>query len=187
MGKNLNKLQVFEEFVVIKEPIELGQNCIIRSHTVVYQNNKIGKNFTTGHGVLIREENNIGDNVSIGSHSVIEHHTQIGNDVRIHSNAFIPEYSTLEDGCWIGPGVVLTNAKYPNSPQTKFNLKGVHIGKKAKIGAGAVILPGVKVGENALIGAGSVVVEDVLKNAVVAGNPARQINLVTKIKDYEKN
>ena len=30
----------------------------------------------------------------------------------------------LEDGCWIGPNVVLTNAKYPLSPGVKDSLAG---------------------------------------------------------------
>ena len=38
------------------------------------------------------------------------------NNVRIHTQVFIPEFSVLEEGCWIGPNVVLTNAKYPLSP-----------------------------------------------------------------------
>ncbi len=144
-------------------------NAIIRSHTVIYAGNSIGKNFQTGHHVLIRESNQIGDNVSIGSSSVIEHHVKIGNNVRIHSQAFIPEYSILEDDCWIGPNVVLTNAKYPCSPDVKANLLGPRIKKGAKICANVTILPGVIIGENALIAAGAVVTKDVPDNAVVMG------------------
>ena len=162
----------------------IAADAIIRSHTVIYAGNKIGKNFQTGHGVVIREENEIGDDVSIGSTSIIEHHVKIGNKVRIHSNAFIPEYSILEDGCWIGPCVVITNARYPTSPNAKESLKGVFIGKKARIGAGAVLLPGVRIGEGALVGAGTVVTKDVAPQEVVVGNPARIINTITNIKDY---
>ncbi len=76
---------------------------------------------------MIRELNQIGDNVSIGTHSVIEHHVQIDDNVRVHSNAFIPEFSILEEGAWVGPNVVFTNALYPLSPQAKSNLKGSHL------------------------------------------------------------
>ncbi|MDZ7374226.1 MAG: acetyltransferase [candidate division KSB1 bacterium] len=168
-------------------PTKIGDNAVIRSHTVIYAGNVIGKNFQTGHGVLVREENEIGDNVSIGSHSVIEHHVKIGNGVRIHSQAFVPEYSILEDGCWIGPNVVLTNAKYPLSPDAKKNLKGPTIRAGAKIGANATVLPGVTIGRNALVGAGSVVVEDVPDGKVVAGNPARVIKDVSEIAAYQRN
>ncbi|MCD6171912.1 MAG: hypothetical protein J7J36_05850 [Thermoplasmata archaeon] len=50
----------------------IGDNAIIRSHTVIYAGNKIGNNFQTGHAALLRENNVIGNNVSVGSHSVIE-------------------------------------------------------------------------------------------------------------------
>ncbi|MBI3162042.1 MAG: N-acetyltransferase, partial [Chloroflexi bacterium] len=140
--------------------------------------------FQTGHGVLLREENRLGNRVSIGSHSVVEHHVQIGNEVRIHSNVFIPEYSVLEDGCWIGPNVVFTNARYPLSKNAKGSLIGPHIHSGAKIGANSTLLPGVVVGKNALIGAGSVVVRDVPDGKVVAGNPAKSIGDIGDLAEY---
>lgn len=147
----------------------IGNEAVIRSHTVIYAGNMIGDHFQTGHHVLIRECNNIGDHVSIGTGTVIEHHVQIGDQVRIHSQAFIPEYSILEEGCWIGPNVVLTNAKYPNRPDTKQNLRGVKVGSRAVIGANATILPGVVIGEGAIIGAGAVVTRNVPAGTIVYG------------------
>ncbi len=154
----------------------IGDNAIIRSYTVIYAGNKIGADFQTGHLVMIREENVIGDQVSIGTGSVIEHHVLINDGVRIHSQAFIPEYCTLEEGAWIGPNVVVTNALYPLSPDAKSNLKGAHIKKNAKVGANSTLLPGITLGENCLVGAGSVVTKDVPAKKVVAGNPAQIIN-----------
>ena len=101
--------------------------------------------------------------------------------MRIHTQAFIPEFSVLEEGCWIGPNVVLTNAKYPLSPGVKDQLAGPVIRKGAKIGANATLLPGVVIGENALVGAGSVVVRDVPPGAVVVGNPARVIRQIAEL------
>lgn len=163
----------------------IGPNAVIRSHTVIYAGNTIGANFQTGHSVMIRELNEIGDDVSIGTHSIVEHHVKIGNRVRIHSNAFIPEYSVLEDGTWIGPNVVFTNALYPLSPDAKANLKGPHLLSGAKIGANATLLPGVVIGRNALVGAGSVVVRDVPDGKVVVGNPAQVIKDVAELAAYE--
>jgi acetyltransferase-like isoleucine patch superfamily enzyme len=160
---------------------QIGADAHFRSHTVVYAGNSIGENFQTGNKVNIRELNKIGDNVSIGTLSVVEHHVTIGSNVRIHSQVFIPEYSLLEDGVWIGPHVVLTNAKYPLSPDAKKTLKGPTIKEGAKIGANATILPGVVIGENALVGAGSVVVDDVPDGAVVVGNPARVIKQMSEL------
>ena len=163
----------------------IGDRAVIRSHTVIYADNTIGNDFQTGHGVMIRESNQIGDNVSVGSHSVIEHHVLIEDKVRIHSNAFIPEFTILKSECWIGPNVVLTNARYPRSPHAKEELQGAHIESQAKIGANATVLPGVRIGARALVGAGSVVVRDVPPNKVVVGNPARVIGDISELTAYQ--
>lgn len=159
----------------------IGNGSLIRSHTVIYLGNRLGFDCQTGHGVLIREDNTIGNSVSIGSNSVIEHHVVIEDSVRIHSQAYVPEYSTLKKECWIGPNVVLTNAKYPLSRRAKERLEGPVIGERAKIGANATILPGVKIGENALVGAGAVVTRDVPAGAVVAGNPAVKLKDISEL------
>ena len=65
-------------------PLQIGDNAVIRSHSVLYGGSKIGDHFQTGHGVSIRENNVIGDRVSIGTHSVIERDNIIGSDVRVH-------------------------------------------------------------------------------------------------------
>jgi len=156
----------------------IGANAVIRSHTVIYAGNRIGRNFQTGNKVNIRELNEIGDDVSVGTLSVIEHHVTIGNGVRIHTQAFIPEFTKLEDDVWIGPNVVITNAKYPLSPDVKETLAGPTIRQGAKIGANATILPGIIIGKNALVGAGSVVTKDVPDGGVVVGNPARIIKVI---------
>jgi acetyltransferase-like isoleucine patch superfamily enzyme len=182
---------VIEDFSIVGVPprgkksgeleTRIGDGAVIRSHTVIYAGNVIGRNFQTGNKVNIRETNRIGDNVSIGTLSVVEHHVEIGNNVRIHTQVFVPEFSVLEDGCWLGPNVVLTNAKYPLSPGVKDQLKGPVIRKGAKIGANVTLLPGVVIGENALVGAGSVVVSDVPAGAVVVGNPARVIRQIAEL------
>jgi acetyltransferase-like isoleucine patch superfamily enzyme len=180
-----------EDFCIIGAPprgatdgelaTSIGEGAVIRSHTVIYAGNVIGRQFQTGNKVNIRESNRIGDHVSVGTLSVIEHHVSIADHVRIHTQVFVPEFSVLEEGCWLGPHVVLTNAKYPLSPGVKERLAGPVIGKGAKIGAHATILPGVVIGENALVGAGAVVVRDVPPNAVVVGNPARIIRQITEL------
>ena len=162
-------------------PTTIGAQAVIRSHTVIYAGNAIGAHFQTGHGVMVRESNAIGDDVSIGTGSVVEHHVRIGDGVRLHTRVFVPEYSVLEDGCWLGPNVVLTNAKYPLSPGVKESLAGPTVRRGAKIGANSTLLPGVEIGANALVGAGSVVTRSVPAGAVVVGNPARIINQISEL------
>lgn len=159
----------------------IGRRAVLRSHTVIYAGNRIGENFQTGNKVNIRESNEIGNNVSIGTLSVIEHHVRIGNGVRMHSQVFVPEFTVIEDDAWLGPNVVITNAKYPLSPGVKDTLAGPLVKKGAKIGANSTILPGIVIGENALVGAGSVVVKDVPPGAVVIGNPARVIKYIDEL------
>lgn len=163
----------------------IGPFTHIRSHTVIYFGTQIGSYFSTGHHALIRENNDIGDEVSVGSGSIIEHHVIIKDRVRLHSRVYVPEYSILEDDCWLGPNVVLTNAKYPNSPEAKKSLKGAHIMSHARIGANSTLLPGITVGRHALVGAGSLVTEDVPDYAVMAGCPARQIKDIRELPAYQ--
>jgi acetyltransferase-like isoleucine patch superfamily enzyme len=157
-------------------PLVIGEGATIRSQSVIYRGTTIGANFHAGHGVLVRESTTIGDNVSVGSHSIVEHHVTVSDGVRLHSNCFVPEYSVLEVGAWLGPGVIVTNARYPNRPDTKRRLAGVRIGQDAVVGAGAVLLPGVSIGAGALIGAGAVVVDDVAEGETVVGNPGRALH-----------
>ena len=180
-----------DPFVIVGYPVEglaageratfIGEGALLRSHTVIYCGNRIGKGFQTGHGALVRESNEIGDNVSIGSGSIVEHHVHIGNGVRLHSHVFVPEFSVLEDECWLGPNVVLTNARYPRSPRAKDDLAGPHIERGAKLGANVTVLPGIRIGRDALIGAGAVVTKDVPAGAMVVGNPGRVINMLTNL------
>ena len=182
-GVELGEGSVIEDYCIIgcpprgRNPGELatriGRNALIRAFTVVYAGNRIGDDFQSGNKANIREENEIGNSVSVGTLSVVEHHVRIGDGVRIHTQAFIPEFSVLADRCWVGPNVVLTNAKFPNRPDTKASLAGPVIEEEAVLGANCTVLPGVRVGARALVGAGSVVTRSVEAGRVVKGNPAR--------------
>ena len=184
-----------DDFIVLGKPprgkqpgdlsLVIGASCIIRSHTVIYAGNSIGTGLQTGHHVVIREDNSIGDDFSIGTHSIVEHHVEIGHHVRLHCRVFVPEYSVLEDGCWLGPGVMVTNARYPLSKGVKERLVGARIETGAIIGANATLLPGVRIGARALVGAGAVVTKDVPPGAVVIGNPAKVIKMIDDIEYYQ--
>lgn len=53
----------------------------------------------------------------------------------------------------------------------------IYVGDDAFVGAKAILLPGVRIGRRAVVGAGAVVTRDVDEATIVAGNPARLIRL----------
>ncbi len=152
---------------------DFAGSAIVRSHAVIYRGSSFGDKLHIGHGALVREQCRFGANVSVGSHTIVEHQVELGDGVRLHSRCFVPEFSVLEAGVWLGPGVTVTNAKFPNRPDTKDNLAGVTLRAGATVGAAAVLLPGIEIGAGALIGAGAVVTKDVPAGAVIVGNPGR--------------
>lgn len=87
---------------------------------------------------------------------------------------------TLEDGVFIGPGVLLVTENHPEQPAVRRNVyaKPIVVGHGVWIGAGAVILPGVTIGEHAVVGAGAIVTKDVPAGVIVAGNPARIVRSI---------
>lgn len=159
-----------------KDPLPdliIGNDAVIRSHSVIYAGNVIGDDFQTGHGVMIREHNKIGNNVSVGTHSIVERDNIIGDNVRIHSNCFIPEFIEIRKGAWIGPNVTVLNVLHPPCPAFEQCAKGMIIHENAKIGGNVTIGPRVEIGKNSIIGSGSVVTRSVPADSVAYGNPAK--------------
>lgn len=144
----------------------------------------IGSNTTIHHPDLVNIYGcSIGDNCSIGSFVEINSGVTIGNNVKIGAFVFIPKGVTIGDNVFIGPHACFTNDKTPKATNADGTLQGpddwklieTHVETGASIGANATVLCGVRIGKNALIGAGSVVTDDVADDAVVAGNPAREL------------
>jgi acetyltransferase-like isoleucine patch superfamily enzyme len=71
---------------------------------------------------------------------------------------------------------VARRAKQPTPPE---GVRPVRIGDDVWIGAGAMILKGVTIGARSVVGAGAVVSKDVPPDVVVAGNPARVVKHLT--------
>jgi acetyltransferase-like isoleucine patch superfamily enzyme len=154
---------------VAPRPLEIGEGALIRSGTVLYAGSRIGAGLETGHHVVIREENRIGERLSIWNHSTIDYGCTIGDRVKIHNHVYVAQFTVIEDGAFLAPGVQIANDRFPLSD----DLKGPVIRRGAVLGVNATILPGVEIGEEALVGAGAVVTRDVPPRAIVTGNPAR--------------
>ena len=170
--KNISNLENCKETVI-------GNNCILRSGTVVYEGVVIGDNTQTGHNSVIREDVKIGKKCVIGTNTTVDGFSEIGNFNLIHSNSYICAKSKIGNSVFVGPGVKFANDKFPESTQDgrepHTNYKGPIIKDNVKIGLGSIILPNVIIGENSLVGAGSVVTKDVDPNIIVVGNPARKL------------
>lgn len=164
---------------VHNHPLTIGENALIRSGSIIYAGSEIGTDFQTGHQVTIREKTTIGNHVSIGTLSDIQGNCKIGNYVRLHSSVHIGQLSKIDDCVWIFPYVVLTNDPTPPSE----NFVGVHISSFAIVATGAIIMPGIEIGGDSLVGAGAIVTKPVARFSVVAGNPAKYISDVRKVKN----
>jgi acetyltransferase-like isoleucine patch superfamily enzyme len=158
--------------------LRLGGAARLRSGTVLYQGARIGDRFQTGHHVVVREENVIGDDVSVWSNSVIDYGCVVGDGVKIHCNCYVAQFTEIEEGAFLGPGVVLTNDLYPGQEDSAAALSGPLIGARAHIGGNVIVLPFVTIGAGALIGAGSVVTRDVPAGTVAYGCPAVPVGAV---------
>ena len=94
---------------------------------------------------------------------------------------------TIGDNTMLGPGVCISTAEHPLSPELRRNglqyNKPVHIEDNVWIGSGAVILAGVTIGRNAVIGAGSVVTKDIPADSLALGIPAKVIRSITEEDD----
>lgn len=134
--------------------------------------NNIGEGTTIWQFVVILEKAVIGKNCNINCHTFIENDVIIGNNVTLKSGVFLWDGIRLEDDVFIGPNVTFVNDKYPRSRSHHKESQKTVIKFGASVGANATILGGLVVGKKALIGAGAVVTKNVPDYAVVVGNPA---------------
>jgi UDP-2-acetamido-3-amino-2,3-dideoxy-glucuronate N-acetyltransferase len=120
----------------------------------------------------------IGADCNICDHVFVENDVVVGDRVTIKCGVQLWDGLRLGDDVFVGPNVTFTNDPFPRSKQYPEQFSGTAVAAGASIGGGATILPGVRIGRRAMVGAGAVVIRDVPPNAVVVGNPARIIGYV---------
>src|SRR6202042_3253867 len=111
----------------------------------------------------------IGDDTKIGAFVEIQKNSTIGKNCKISSHTFICEGVTIEDGVFVGHGVMFINDSYPRAitadgalqTEKDWKVETTLVKRGASIGSGSTILANVTIGENALVGAGSVVTKNV--------------------------
>lgn len=134
----------------------------------------------------IREGAVIGPECVVGNGAYIDSNVRLGARCKVQNRALLYEDAELEDGVFIGPGVILTNDRYPRAVNPDATLKtpadwtagSTRIRRGASVGAGSIILPGLTIGRWALIAAGSLITRDVPAHAIVMGSPASMVGYV---------
>lgn len=118
----------------------------------------------------------IGSGCSIGRGTEVGRGTVIKDRARIGWNVFLPPNSFVGERVFIGPGTICCDDKHPRVPEPSdppYEALPPIIEDDAVIGAGVVLLPGVRIGKRAFVGAGAVVTKNVADGETVAGLPAR--------------
>ena len=164
-------------------PFRIGNHGCIRSGTIIYADVKVGDFFETGHHVLIREHSLFGDHIVIGTNTVIDGNVVFGDYVKIESNCYIPTQVKIGSRVFLGPGVVLTNDRYPLKMRDTYKAEGPVIEDGVTLGSGVVVCPGVRIGEDSFVAAGAVVTKDVPSKSMVRSEPGRIEKLPEKLQE----
>ena len=117
-----------------------------------------------GEGVVIHQPDlvnlydcRVGEGTRIGAFVEIQKNAVVGRNCKVSSHSFICEGVTLEDGVFIGHGVMFTNDVYPRATTAGGALQTASdwtvlrtlVRQNASIGSNATILPGITIGESA--------------------------------------
>jgi len=117
-------------------------------------------------GARIGEDCNLCDGV------FVEGKVVVGDRVTVKCGVQLWDGVELEDDVFVGPNVTFTNDRFPRSRSYPDTFLKTLVCKGASIGGNATILPGLTIGRRAMVGAGAVVTKDVPPNAIVVGSPA---------------
>ena len=157
----------------VSEFAELGRNVILEPGVLVFhpEHIAIGNDVYVGHGAILKAYHR--NRMTIGDG------TWIGQQCFLHSAGGI----TIGANVGIGPGVKILTSSHRldqiDRPilHAELEFAPVVVDEGSDIGVGAVILPGVRIGRRAQVGAGAVVTDDVPDFGIVVGVPARLVRL----------
>jgi len=153
-------------------PLVIGEDSLVRSHSIFYEGSTFGRELRTGHRVTVRERITAGVNLQIGTLCDFQGDARFGDYVRTHSNVHVGKLTTIGNFVWIFPYTVFTNDPHP--PSDGFHV-GVVVEDFAVIATMCCIMPGLRIGTRSLVGAHSLVTKDVEPDVVVGGVPAKRL------------
>ena len=154
-GSKIGKGSIVHANVSLYDSVEIGQDCIIHSGTVIGSD---GLGFAKDNNEWVKIEH-------LGK-------VQIGNNVEIGSN------STIDRGS-IGDTVIGVNVKIDNQVHIAHN---VTIGSGTAIAGNSAIAGSTKIGKNCIIGAKALITEnkEIPDNSLVIGSPGKVVREVTE-------
>lgn len=147
--------------------------------TADVQTSHIGDGTRIWQFVVILASARIGADCNICAQCFIENDVEIGDRVTLKNGVSLWDGARIEDDVFIGPNVTFANDRFPRSRYYPERFEPVVIRRGASVGANATLLPGIEIGAGAMVGAGAVVTRDVPARAVVVGNPARVVRMMT--------
>jgi UDP-2-acetamido-3-amino-2,3-dideoxy-glucuronate N-acetyltransferase len=148
----------------------------VHPSAVIDDNVSIGSGTKIWHFSHVLSGSKIGEKCNFGQNVVIGPDVNIGNNCKIQNNVSVFKGVTLEDGVFCGPSMVFTNIYNPRAEIGKMDqVRPTLVKKGATIGANATIVCGTTLGRYCFIGAGALVNKNVPDQALVVGNPAKQI------------
>jgi bifunctional UDP-N-acetylglucosamine pyrophosphorylase/glucosamine-1-phosphate N-acetyltransferase len=149
-----------EENVVVKNPVSVGENTVVRSGAYIVGPVAIGKNCEIGPNCYIRAHTSIGDNCHIGAAAEVKNSIVMKGSKIPHHN-YVGD-SVIGEDCNLGAGTKVANLRLDkkevqiagiNTRRRKF---GAIIGDRVETGINASINVGCVIGNNARIGPGAV-------------------------------
>jgi UDP-2-acetamido-3-amino-2,3-dideoxy-glucuronate N-acetyltransferase len=138
----------------------------------------VGPGTRIWHRAHVRSGSVIGNDCSLGFSVYVDEGAKIGDRCKIQNHVSVFNGVNLESDILVGPSVTFTNDLFPRAQNEGWEITDTLVRRGASLGANSTIVCGVTIGEWAMVGAGAVVTTDVPSNALVVGNPARQIGWV---------
>jgi glucose-1-phosphate thymidylyltransferase len=145
--QNVHAIQggFIEPGVILKGPVQVGKDTVIRSNSYIVGPVLIGKGCEIGPNVCIFPSTSIANNVVISAFTEIRN-SVIGDDVHLNSGSIIQD-SVIDDGCIIGPhfNAFSGEAEIRIDDEHHFVKTGAVLGKGCRIGgsvtaeAGAIL------------------------------------------------
>lgn len=152
----VNGIGTSTNFVLKEKIVRSTQVPARRFISLIHPTASVSRTAKIGRGAVIFQNVTITANVKVGRHVVVLPQSVLSHD------------SQIGDYTCIAGGVCISGR--------------VKIGKSCYLGTNSAIKDGLRVGGGSLVGMGSVVLNDVARNSVMVGNPARLLRRVI----YEK-